>query len=95
MKRKILSLPRLFLAFVSMIFGVPIMAATDTDWQDAQDPMPDSAKQNKDHLEPTGHLQKANPSDRVITPKILKTIQEDHSPSTGRHNIKVIILDGN
>lgn len=94
MKRKIVELPRMVLAFTSVFFGIPLMAVPLTTAQDAQQPMPDNTKKNKDQSEPTADQQKMNPADRAITQKIRKAIHEDHALSTYAHNIKVIAQDG-
>lgn len=94
MKRKSHSFSRLVLAFTSLIFGAPLIAAPVALLQDAQQPAPDNTKKNKDQSEPTADQQKMNPSDRAIAQKIRKSIHDDQSLSTYAHNIKVIAQDG-
>ena len=94
MKQRILKLAQLVLAITSLMFGVPLMAAPMPRLQDAQQPMPDNTRNNKDQSEPTADQQKMNPADRTITQKIRKAIHDDHSLSTYAHNIKVITQDG-
>ncbi len=94
MKQRILKLPQLVLAITSLMFGVPLMAASMPRLQDAQQPMPDNTRNNKDQSEPTADQQKMNPADRAITQKIRKAIHDEHSLSTYAHNIKVITQDG-
>src|ERR1700693_5627272 len=89
-----LRLPRLLLPLGSLVFCVSLMATPIPRYQDTQQPAPDNTKKNKDQTSPTADQQKMNPSDRAITQKIRKAINQDKSLSTYAHNIKVITQNG-
>jgi hyperosmotically inducible protein len=89
-----LRLSRLLLPLGSLVFCVSLMATPLPRYQDTQQPAPDNTKKNKDQTRPTADQQKTNPSDRAITQKIRKAINQDKSLSTYAHNIKVITQNG-
>lgn len=93
-RRRILRFPRMFLAITAMMFGVPLIAVPVPKAQDAQQPMPDNTRKNKDQSDPTADQQKMNSADRTTTQKIRKAIHEDQSLSTYAHNVKIITRDG-
>ena len=76
-------LARLFLPLSTLLFAGSLMAEST-----------DNTKRNKDQTSPTADQQKMNASDREITPKIRKAINEDKSLATYAHNIKIITQDG-
>jgi hyperosmotically inducible protein len=82
------------LAFVVLPVAVLFLASSlpptaSIRAQDPLQPAADNTKTNKDQAPPTADQQKMNPSDRAITQKILKAIDEDKSLSTYAHNIKL------
>src|SRR5260370_9007352 len=87
-------LARLFLPLVTLLLAGSLMAKSIPEYQDPQPPAPDNTKKNKDQTSPTADQQKMNASDREITQKIRKAINEDKSLSTYAHNIKIITQDG-
>jgi hyperosmotically inducible protein len=94
MNRKLMTSPRILLAFGSAVFSVSLMAAPMLAAQDSQQTPPDNTGQNKDQSQPTADQQKMNPADRAITQKIRKAIHDDGTLSTYAHNIKIITQDG-
>ena len=76
-------LARLFLPLSTLLFAGSLMAEST-----------DNTKSNKDQTSPTADQQKMNASDREITQKIRKAINEDKSLSTYAHNTKIITQDG-
>jgi hyperosmotically inducible protein len=94
MNGSLLKLSRLLLPLGSLVFCVSLMATPIPRYQDTQQPAPDNTKKNKDQTSPTADQQKMNPSDRAITQKIRKAINQDKSLSTYAHNIKVITQNG-
>ena len=70
-------LARLFLPLSTLLFAGSLMAEST-----------DNTKSNKDQTSPTADQQKMNASDREITQKIRKAINEDKSLATYAHNIK-------
>jgi hyperosmotically inducible protein len=94
MNRKLMSSPRMLLAFGTAVFSVSLMAAPMLAAQDSQQPPADNTGQNKDQNQPTADQQKMNPADRAITQKIRKAIHDDSTLSTYAHNIKIITQDG-
>jgi hyperosmotically inducible periplasmic protein len=90
--------PARFSAFVlplgTLLLAGSLMAESIPEYQDPQQPAPDNTKKNKDQTSPTADQQKMNASDREITQKIRKAINEDKSLSTYAHNIKIITQDG-
>ena len=87
-------LARLFLPLGTLLLAGSLMAEAIPEYQDPQQPAPDNTKKNKDQTSPTADQQKMNASDREITQKIRKAINEDKSLSTYAHNIKIITQDG-
>ena len=85
---------QLLLSLGSLAFCVSLMAVPIPRYQDNQQTPPDNTKKNKDQTSPTADQQKMNASDREITQKIRKAINEDKSLSTYAHNIKIITQDG-
>jgi hypothetical protein len=94
MKGNPVRLARLFLPLGSLVLAGSLMAESIPEYQDPQRPAPDNTKKNKDQTSPTADQQKMNASDREITQKIRKAINEDKSLSTYAHNIKIITQDG-
>ena len=94
MKGNAVKLMRLFLPLASLVLAGSLMAESIPEYQDPQQPAPDNTKKNKDQTSPTADQQKMNASDREITQKIRKAINEDKSLSTYAHNIKIITQDG-
>jgi hyperosmotically inducible periplasmic protein len=94
MNRKLMTSPRLLLAFGTAVFSVSLMAVPLLASQDSQQTPADNTKQNKDQSQPTADQQKMNPADRAITQKIRKAIHDDSTLSTYAHNIKIITQDG-
>jgi hypothetical protein len=88
-----IKLTRLFLPLASLLLAGSLMAESIPEYQ-APPPAPDNTKKNKDQTSPTSDQQKMNASDREITQKIRKAINEDKSLSTYAHNIKIITQDG-
>jgi hyperosmotically inducible protein len=91
--RNPIKLTRLFLPLASLLLAGSLMAESIPEYQ-APPPAPDNTKKNKDQTNPTADQQKMNASDREITQKIRKAINEDKSLSTYAHNIKIITQDG-
>jgi hyperosmotically inducible periplasmic protein len=87
-------LARLFLPLASLVLAGSLMPESIPKYQDPQPQAPDNTKKNKDQTSPTADQQKMNASDREITQKIRKAINEDKSLSTYAHNIKIITQDG-
>jgi hyperosmotically inducible periplasmic protein len=87
-------LARLFLPLGALLLAGSLVAESIPEYQDPQQPAPDNTKKNKDQTSPTADQQKMNASDREITQKIRKAINEDKSLSTYAHNIKIITQDG-
>jgi hyperosmotically inducible periplasmic protein len=87
-------LARLFLPLGTLLLAASLMAESIPEYQDPQPPAPDNTKKNKDQTSPTADQQKMNASDREITQKIRKAINEDKTLSTYAHNIKIITQDG-
>jgi hyperosmotically inducible periplasmic protein len=87
-------LARLFLPLGTLLLAGSLMAESIPEYQDPQQPAPDNTKKNKDQTSPTADQQNMNASDREITQKIRKAINEDKSLSTYAHNIKIITQDG-
>jgi hyperosmotically inducible periplasmic protein len=87
-------LARLFLPLGTLLLAASLMAESIPEYQDPQPSAPDNTKKNKDQTSPTADQQKMNASDREITQKIRKAINEDKTLSTYAHNIKIITQDG-
>lgn len=94
MNRNRIKLPSLLLPLGSLVFCASLLATPLPRYQDPQQPAPDNTKKNNDQTSPTADQQKMDSSDRAITQKIRKVIQEDKSLSTYAHNIKIITQDG-
>jgi len=94
MNRNRIKLPSLLLPLGSLVFCASLLATPQPRYQDPQQPAPDNTKKNRDQTPPTADQQKMNSSDRAITQKIRKVIEEDKSLSTYAHNIKIITQDG-
>jgi hyperosmotically inducible protein len=94
MKGNPVKLARLFLPLGALVLAGSLMAESIPEYQDPQQPAPDNTKKNQDQTSPTADQQKMNASDREITQKIRKAINEDKSLSTYAHNIKIITQDG-
>jgi hyperosmotically inducible periplasmic protein len=94
MNRKLMTSPRMLLAFGTAVFSVSLMAVPLLASQDSQQTPADNTKQNKDQGQPTADQQKMNPADRAITQKIRKAIHDDSTLSSYAHNIKIITQDG-
>ena len=94
MNRKLMTSPRMLLAFGTAVFSVSLMAAPLLAAQDSQQPPPDNTGQNKDQNQPTADQQKMNPGDRETTKQIRQAITKDKSISTYGHNVKIISQNG-
>ena len=94
MKGNPVKLARLFSPLASLVLTGSLMAESILKYQDPQQQAADNTKRNKDQTSPTADQQKMNASDREITQKIRKPINEDKSLSTYAHNIKIITQDG-
>ena len=94
MKGNPVKLARLFSPLASLVLTGSLMAESIPRYQDPQQQAPDNTKRNKDQTSPTADQQKMNASDREITQKIRKAINEDKSLSAYAHNIKIITQDG-
>jgi hypothetical protein len=94
MKGNPVRLARLFVPLGTLVLAGSLMAEAIPEYQDPQQPAPDNTKKNKDQTSPTADQQKMNTSDREITQKTRKAINEDKSLSTYAHNIKIITQDG-
>jgi hyperosmotically inducible protein len=89
-----LRLERFLVPLGGVVLSASLMAIPAPRPQDSQQTSPDNTQQNKDQTAPTADKQGMNPSDRAITQKIRKAIQEDKSLSTYAHNVKVITRGG-
>ena len=71
--------------------------AISTTASAAQQTAPDNSKTNQRDRsgdQPTADQQKENSTDRDITQKIRRSIEEDKALSTYAHNVKIITQDG-
>jgi hypothetical protein len=60
----------------------------------AQQAAPDNTRTNRNDQAPTADQQKMNASDREMTQKIRKAIQQDKTLSTSGHNVKIVTQNG-